>query len=260
MRNLWFGLSNGKMPAAWAACSLVLLGGCTTSPPRRQPSQPAVLKAVYTPEPVRIDGVLDEDIWSTAPAYPFSLGQDQVAQGKELAEPGEVRLAWDDTHFYVAARLTDSDSVAEGTEDELHHYRLGDVLELFLKPDGYTWYWELYATPTGRKSSIWFPGRGRLGLDSAFQYRSGLQVAATNQGTVNHWEDRDRSWTAEMAMPIRDLTSRGETFGPGAGWRILLARYNYSRYLSRREFSMCPRLAQADFHLHEEYGILELVR
>ncbi len=137
---------------------------------------------------------------------------------------------------------------------------MGDLVELFLKPEDYTWYWELYATPTSKKTSFWYPGRGRVGLESGFQYECGLQVAAENNGTVNKWEDRDRYWTAEMAMPIRDLTSRGETFRPGSKWWILIGRYNYSRYLPRREFSMFPQLSQTDFHLCEEYGILELVK
>ena len=250
----------GNMLVALAVCNVVLLGGCATTSTTKQTSKRATLKAIYTPKPVEIDGILDDEVWSTAPTYRFSLGQDQTTQGKKLAEPGDVRLAWDDTHFYVAVKFHDSDLVAEGKEDQLHHYKMGDLLELFLKPEGYSWYWELYATPTSKKSSFWFPGRGRVGLESGFQYQCGLQVAAENNGTVNNWEDRDRYWTAEMAMPIKDLTSRGETFCPGSNWRILIARYNYTRYLPWKELSMCPQLSQTDYHLYEEYGILELVK
>jgi len=249
-----------KMLVVLVMCSVVLLSGCAATAARKQTSKPLILEATYSPNPVRIDGILDDDVWRITSTYQFSLGQDQTAQGKKLAEPGDVRLAWDDTHFYVAIKFHDSDIVAEGKEDQLHHYGMGDLAELFLKPEGSTWYWELYATPTSKKSSFWFPGRGRLGLESGFQYQCGLQVAAENTGTVNHWEDRDCYWTAEMAMPIRDLTSRGETFRPGSNWRILVARYNYTRYLPEKELSMCPQLSQTRFHRHEEYGILKLVK
>lgn len=115
-------------------------------------------------------------------------------------------------------------------------------------------------TPLGKKTSFWFPGRGRMGLNSCFRYKCGLQVASKSNGTVNNWKDKDRYWTAEIAMPIRDLTAKGEKFGPGTKWRILIARYNYSRYLSRKELSMFPQLLQTKFHLYEEYGVLKLMK
>ena len=249
-----------RMLAALAMCSVVLLGGCATTNTTKQPSKPVVLKALYTPQPVKIDGILDDEVWSAATAYRLSLGRDQTARGKHVAEPGDARLAWDDTHFYVAIKFHDSDIVAEGEEDQLHHYKMGDLVELFLKPGDRTWYWELYATPRSKKTSFWFPGRGRLGLESGFHYECGLQVAAQSEGTVNDWEDKDRYWTAEMAVPIGDLTARGETFRPGSDWRILVARYNYTRYLPWKELSMLPQLSQTNYHLCEEYGILELVK
>ena len=250
----------GMGPMGWAVCGFILAGGCATPPASKHAPRHAVLKAVYTAEAITIGGSLQEAVWSTAPAYALGRAYEDIAQGKELAEAGAVQLVWNDTHLYVAVRFDDSDIIAQGKEDELHHYGLGDVAELFLKPEEQTWYWELYATPAGKKSTLWFPGRGHLGLPSAIQYESGLEVAAENEGTVNHWEDRDSAWTAEMAVPIADLTARGEAFAPGSKWRILMARYNYSRYLPRYELSMCPPLPRADYHFHEEYGILELVR
>jgi hypothetical protein len=245
---------------ASAICSIVLLAGCTTTPARKQTSEPVVLQATYTPEPVKIDGILNDTVWRTARTYPLSLGQNQVTAGEALAGPGDVQLAWDDKNFYLAITFHDSDIIAEGEEDQLHHYLMGDVVELFLKPEGKTWYWELYATPAGRKTSFWYPGRGRLGLESAWQYECGLRVGADIKGTLNTWEDRDLYWTAEMAMPIEDLTSHGDSFRPDSDWRILIARYNYSRYLPAKELSMAPRTPYADNHRYEEYGTLELVK
>jgi len=137
---------------------------------------------------------------------------------------------------------------------------MGDVLDLFLNPESETWYWELYATPGGRKTSLWFPGRGRMSLKSCSEYSCGLRVAAQCDGTLNDWRDIDNSWTAEMAMPIKDLTARGEAFGPGARWGILVGRCNYSRYLAWKESSMPPGISKTDFHRYEDYGVLELTR
>ena len=249
-------------PVAVLAGGLFLACGCVTGrAPVEEP--PPVMTATYTSVPVKVDGVLDDAVWQTAAVYPLSRSKMDVEEGKELDEPGDVRLAWDSEYLYVCARFTDSDIVAEGEEDQLHHYKMGDLMELFIKPDDQTWYWELYATPAGKKTNFWFPGRGRVGLDSGWAYTCGFHVAAQCDGTLNDWQDRDNCWTAEMAMPIKDLTARGETFGPGAPgpkWWIMVSRYNYSRYLPWKELSMTPQLSRASYHLYEEYAVLELVK
>jgi hypothetical protein len=220
----------------------------------------APIEANFTEEPVLIDGITNEKIWETATAYPLLLPQNQAKQGRQLRESGTVQLAWDDTNLYFAFHFEDSDLVAEGLEDGLHHYRSGDVAEVFLKPAQQTWYWELYVTPGGKKSSFWLPGRGRRGLESNFVYECGLRVAARNKGTLNDWKDRDESWTAEMAMPIADLKSRGDALGPDSEWLIFFNRYNFSRFLPEKEQTMCPPLRNHDNHLYEDYSPLKLIR
>lgn len=247
------------------ALAVVLTGGvfagCASDKHQSDPSATSGrgMEAVYTATPVVVDGWMDEAVWSQAKGYPLSLGRDEGPESA-VEEKGTVWLAWDDFYLYVAVKFEDSDIVADGVADQQPHFQLGDVCELFLRPEGQTWYWELYATPRGKKSHFWFPGRGRFGLPSNFQYQSGLRVGAQIEGTLNDWRDKDSSWTAELAMPISDLTARGESFGPGAPWRILVARYNYGRYRTRRgpELTMAPRLSETNFHLLEEYAQLRL--
>ena len=218
------------------------------------------IEAIYSKKPVKVDGLLDEEIWSKAKVYSLAVAKN-LQSSRPLAEAGSVQLAWDEEYFYLAAKFKDSDIVAEGKKDELHHYRLGDVCELFLKPADSSWYWEFYVTPRGKKSSFWFPGRGRLGLPSCFEYSCGLKVGAHVVGTTNNWRDKDGYWTAEMAMPIKDLTAHGDKFAPGDDWRILVGRYNYSIYLDHKgpELSSAPQLSAANYHMLEEYAKLVLV-
>jgi hypothetical protein len=243
----------------------ILMGGCLSGPrvgndagvPERHPVQ----VAVHAARPVVVDGKLDDAVWQLAPAYPFCVPAAASAALAAPVESGEVRYAWDDTYFYVAARFTDSDIVAEGKEDGLAQFQFGDLLELFLKPVNDTYYWELYATPLNRQTCYWFPGRGRLGLPSGFAGKApGMVVAAQKQGTVNDWRDHDVAWTVEMAIPRAVLTAYGATFGPGEPWRVLAARYNYSRWLPRQgpELSACVPLDQANYHLLEQYATLVL--
>ena len=222
----------------------------------------ATLVAKYTDKPVKVDGKLDDPCWKTAAVYKLGLSADKIADGLELKEGGEVRFAWDDKYLYLAASFEDSDVVAEGKEDGLHHYRMGDLCELFLKPENKSWYWELYVTPRENKTTFFFPSKGYLGLPSGFEYQfdaqSDLKVATQIDGTLNDWSDKDRKWTAEMAVPLTELTKRGEKFGEGSLWRVFVGRYNYSYYFEAKELSMAPQLPKTNYHLTKNYGILKL--
>ena len=217
------------------------------------------IEAAHAREPVSVDGQLDEAVWDVAPSYALGLASDRAGDGTVLREPCQVQFAWNEEWFYMAVSLTDSDVVAEGTDHGQHHYTLGDVAELFLWPADHPWYWELYVTPAGKYTSFFFPGPGRLRLPSTFENHAVLDVAACVQGTLNDWSDRDRGWTAEMAVPVAALTQRGEAWGPGTSWRVLVGRYNYSAHLPAVEISCLPKLSRTSFHLRDEYGVLELL-
>ena len=219
----------------------------------------AVMEASYTNIPIIIDGNLDEKGWNKAKVYELQLSRNQNNKGPK--EKGMIRFAWDNKYFYLGASFKDSDIVAEGKVNNLHHYKFGDVCELFLKPASNSWYWELHATPNNKKTVFWYPSRGRLGLPSSFEdYTCGLEVASQHIGTLNDWTDVDNGWTVEMAVSIKDLTARGERFGIGTNWRILVGRHNYSKYLGNRELSMAPKLSQMNFHSLEEYAMLQLIK
>jgi hypothetical protein len=241
---------------------IVFIGGCDFCKNCFSASKKSVptMVAKYTATPIKLDGSLDDPAWQNACVYQLKLSEDRVKNGETLQSPGEVRLAWDDQYFYVGVKYYDDDVVAEGKKDQEHHYLEGDLCEVFLKSDSFTWYWELYGTPLNKKTSFWFPGRGRVGLPSMADYHCGLIVAAEVKGTANNWRDKDEYWTLELAMPIIDLVAEGGTFSPESDWRILVARYNYSRYLDIQgpEYSMTPQLSATNYHLIKEYARLKL--
>ena len=247
--------ADGKSSAASAESALA---GAAVGQAKRW-----ALKAVHASHPVKIDGRLRDPLWKHAPAYHLMAMpvHDEPGRRKVLHEAGTIRMLWDEQYLYLGVELDDSDVVAEGTANGLPDFQLGDVCELFIRPPNETWYWELYVTPDSRQTTYFFPGPGRLGLPSNLRPKTNLlKVAAQVHGTLNNWHDRDRGWTAEMAVPISMLTARGEHFGPKASpWRILIGRYNYSRYLPEVELSSFPELSRTNFHLLAEYCDLELV-
>ncbi|MEI8246352.1 MAG: carbohydrate-binding family 9-like protein [Lentisphaerota bacterium] len=224
--------------------------------------------AKYTSEPVTLDGKLDEGDWAKAPAYslclPFKAYSNapesiQKNIGDKLQEQCKVKLLWDDNYLYVGGVFEDSDVMQEGKEDQSHLYNTGDLLEVFLKPANGNCYWEIYGTPNNKKTWFFFPSRGRIVFPACGNNKpESFKVAATVDGTLNNWKDKDKSWTIEMAIPIKELTAYGAKFDNSANWTILLARYNYSVYLQKQELTAFPQLSNVSWHIYEEYARLRL--
>lgn len=243
-----------------AASIAVLSATLSASSPEQEEAEadPAVMTAARAQQPVVLDGRLDDPVWSEAPVY--ELGP--TPPNSAVLEGGRVQLAWDDQFLYVAATVLDSDVVAESDEDQAPHFRTGDVVEVFLKPQGKLYYWELYATPHARKTAYFFPSRGRGWLPSSGENPIAMHVAAAIDGTLNDWKDRDHGWTAEIAIPQAELRALGDPLGRDAPpWRILIGRYNYSAYLDvdTAELSCVPtRPGGVDrrFNLYEYWADL----
>lgn len=246
-----------KSPPLFAS----LVGSCAISitAMANPPPPPSPVEAVWTSEPVSLDGRLDDPVWKRAPSYPLSLSKDKLDRGEKLQEPGRVQFAWDDKFFYAAFDFDDGDVVQESDSDHEHFYLTGDLAELFIKPRDEAWYWEFYATPNSLRTTFFYPGRGRLGLPSTINQQSRLKTAAQVDGTLNDWKDRDKGWTAEMAIPLAELAEAGLPLKPGTPWTVFVGRYNYGRYLSGKEMSMMPPQTESNYHLYEEWADLHLI-
>ncbi len=261
------------MKHTWLMAGLLgaglLSGGCALwqAP---QTEEDNTMPAQYAAKPVKIDGKLDDAVWQTAPKRAMRWNPEWVAGRPELArksigdkqwENGTVQMAWDDDYLYFAFDFTDSDVQAQNPENQTHLYLTGDLAEVFLKPANETYYWELYVAPTGNKTSLFFPGRGHLGLpDMDKELMPGLKTAAQIDGTLNNWSDRDNGWTGEMAVPIKQLEKYGAKFNADTPWTVFFGRYNYSRYLPYCENSSFPTASHLDFHLLEYYAPVKLMK
>lgn len=251
------------MNKTWT-CAIIIglyfVSGCAqSSVSNNEGPSLSVMHAAYSAEPINLDGHHDENVWQAAPIYTLGKSRDQQGADAIVNDQGYVQLAHDNDYLYVAIRFEDCDVVAEGDQDQLHHYELGDIAEVFLKPTRESWYWEMYVTPLSHKTIFFYPSRGRLGLPSSFdppEADKGLRVAAQVQGTCNDWRDRDITWTGEMAISKAKLSAMGVPLNSEESWTIFIGRYNYSRYLDARQLTMYPRLRKTDYHQYDEYASL----
>ncbi len=222
--------------------------------------EPKVFVCHRVTEAITIDGKLDESVYtSVEPITAFR----QPASLKPPSAPSRVWLLWDETNLYLAGKLRDKDVYAMmfGHDEKTW---FDDALELFVKPSDASYvYYEFHVTPRGATLDLMFPRRG-AGTEKRFWgYTSGMQAAATVQGTLNVWQDEDEGWTAEMAIPLTSLVLDGRLPKAGDTWKVAVCRYNYSVHLppgpiggEALELSSTARFPKVRYHLYEYYDVL----
>lgn len=199
-----------------------------------------------TPE---IDGILDDPAWEQIPLRPLAQPQDRVDAGRILMENGTIRFFHADGILYLAAEFDDSFLIVAGEKDgdDLYH---GDCCEIFIKPSGESFYWEVWISPDALRSVATWRKKGDLESQGRLLSGREILVATTIHGTLNNEMADDVGWSLEAALPLPERSGRVP-----AAWEILVARQNYDGSLSKdtRELSSFPLLLESDFHRHKEY-------
>ena len=114
--------------------------------------------------PIVLDGKLDDPAWAKATPYQMALpftGRDMLpkvkaTRDKEPFEGAEVKYLYTNDTLYIGVKLQDTDVYQNGTEDQSHFYQQGDLVEVFLKPENASAYWEIYGTPNNLKTTFRF--------------------------------------------------------------------------------------------------------
>ena len=231
------------MKRIFAGCMLACLAaGCLSVSEKKEEPQPPIV-ITKTAAAITLDGKLDEAAWKKTPVF-------------ELVYADKTG-----TMFPREADMVDDEDVLDFVkEDQYHCYRNADTFELFLSPVNGNHYWEIYSTPAGNKTGFFFPSGGMLPMEEVLKFSTimkGLDTASQIQGTLNGCKDKDKGWTTELRISRAELASKGVEFGPAQPWRVLLARYNYSRYLYKYQSSYYPVLPAVDYHLRSYYAPVE---
>lgn len=180
-------------------------------------------------------------LWKGIPARPLLQPQEWADAGRTLQESGFCRFLIEDGMLYVAAEFDDAVIAAAGEKDgdDLYH---GDCCEIFIKPAGQPFYWEMWISPVGLRSVVKW--RKKDDLESQGHLVEGREIqvlTSTVEGS---------GWALEAAIPLPNVPGLAQ-----GAWDILIARQNYdaSRSKGTRELSSFPTLLESSFHRTQDY-------
>jgi hypothetical protein len=218
--------------------------------------------AYRVPAPLAIDGKLDEESWGLAPRSPRFV--DLITGGPTIHDT-RAAVLWDDGYLYVGfwveepfveATLTERDSLVWTENDievfvagadsyyELELNALGTIYEAFFvweegyARSGFSKEAEFSRDVPGFKpwNGVGFTEHPRGPRLAFFSWDlPGLKSAVAVDGTINDNSDRDRGWTAEIAIPWSGLrwvaAGDGRALPPRDGdtWRMDFSRFNKYR-------------------------------
>ncbi|MEO3404608.1 carbohydrate-binding family 9-like protein [Mucilaginibacter sp. CAU 1740] len=183
----------------------------------------------HVKHPPVIDGDVEDTVWQQAK---WSADFQDI-EGELKPKPPlqtNVKMLWDDSCLYVAARLYDPHVWAYLTHRDDVVYGDNDF-EIFIDPANNTHnYYEievnalntifdLFLTRAYRNGGAAVPGWDTHGL------RSAVKVL----GTLNNTSDTDKGWTVEMAIPFKALHDGFSKvrIKHGTLWRINFSRVEY---------------------------------
>jgi hypothetical protein len=195
-----------------AVLALLLAPNAFAAPAADSTARPAV-HAAHATSAIRVDAVLDEDVWKSAvPVTEFR--QNDPDQGAPPRERSEVRVAYDEQALYVGARLYDD--APDSIRAQLARRDNGTAADAF----------QVYLDPLcDRTTGYYFAVSAAGTLLDGVLYNDSWN----DDSWDGVWSARARrdslGWTAEMRIPFSQLRFRS---GADVRWGI-----NFRRFLSR---------------------------
>ncbi len=182
---------------------------------RKGPDGRLEVLAAATRAPVRVDGLLNEEVWQRAEVF-GGFTQSEPLEGQPASYATEVRLAYDADNLYVAAYCRDGGPGQRVVNDIRKDFRPDDqdtfelIIDTFLdRRNGYVF----ITNPEGAKTDQQIANEGRE-VNASWDAIWSVKTQRVEGG-----------WTVEMAIPFRSLR-----FAPGSTtWGI-----NFSRRIRRK--------------------------
>jgi pimeloyl-ACP methyl ester carboxylesterase/lysophospholipase L1-like esterase len=227
----------------------------------------------YTPEPLKIDGVMSEAAWERAPWTDTFV--DLFIEIKTPPPYGtKVKMLWDDQFFYFAAKMDEPHVRADFvTRDTV--ICLENDFEIFADPDGDNMdYFEFEMNARGTVWDLFMARayRDSVNPDNGWDIR-GLKTGIRINGTLNDPSDTDRGWVTEIAIPWSELASFANMPCPpeeSDRWRVNFLRVEYLPKISNGKYVRDPSVRannsawsphhSTGVHDPESFGIVQFTK
>ncbi len=211
-----------------------------------QSSDLPVYEVSRTAVPVKVDGKLDDVVWTKVARFREFVNLD----GSPAASKTEARALYDDDFLYISFRCADNNIWATLKQRDQHLWE-EEVVEVFLQADPQqSSYIELEVNPLGTMLDIYLLDiRKPLHFESwnSRKLKWAIKVSGTVDGKAG-----DKEWTCEIALPIEDIvTARNRPPRVGDRWRLNL--YRVEKLPTPGLLAWSPTFKE-DFHIPSRFG------
>jgi len=258
------------MTIARTAAAILLIAAPGWTSAQTPPPPPRTYLAPRAAGPPRIDGRLDDACWQAAPWTEDFIDIEGAAKPRPTLRT-RAKIAWDDSHLYIAAQLEEPHVWATLAQHDSVIFRDNDF-EVFIDPDGdnHNYFeFEINALNTGWDLFLNRPYQAGGKPDNSWEI-PGLRTAVLVDGTLNNPTDTDRGWTVEMAFPWSAFERSPALRRPplqGDRWRMNFSRVEWRVRIAGGKYEKAPGRAEDNWvwspqgvinmHRPEMWGIVE---
>lgn len=193
--------------------------------------------AYHTSENIEIDGRDADTSWSKVDWTNLFIDIEGV---KKPTYNTQVKMLWDDTYFYILAKMDEPHVWADITEHDAIIFHNNDF-EVFIDPNGDTFnyyeievnaintVWDLFVSKPYRENNVVLNDWTATGMKSAIAV----------DGTLNNPTDVDKGWTVEMAIPWKIFKTAyfEENVPKDKFWRVNFSRVNWDHQINDGKYS-----------------------
>lgn len=235
------------------ACVASLL---ITATPVLHAQTPKTYDCVRAEKPLVIDGKLDDPAWQKAAWTDDFVDIEGDAKPRPRFRT-RTKLLWDDDYLYIGAELEEPKIKATLTQHDSVIFHDNDF-EVFLKPPSGTpgyFEFEINALNTSWDLYLNKPYREGGKADNSWDI-PGLKTAVALNGTLNNPNDKDHSWTVEIAIHWTAFRSRlpVERPKPGTEWRVNFSRVEWKAGQPREDNWVWSPQGVVNMHIPDKWG------
>ena len=213
------------------------------------------IEATFTSVPPIIDGTENDSIWQDI--VPAELKEN--GSGDEVLETGlqtRIKVCYDDSTLYFFFLCNDPDIWTSYTQRDEHLWE-NDAVEIFIDVDDVPeTYVEIEVSPANVLFDSYIVNPEKIDVPKTALFNlNGIKTAVAVFGTLNQRGDKDNYWTAEIAIPFKDLANENtKKVTSATEMKINFYRLDKNQGLENMSYAWSPTFAR--FHEPTYFGVL----